>query len=44
MADSDFLTTTRTFYDAVAEDYATLFQDELANRPLERADSTCSLA
>ena len=37
MADSDFLTTTRTFYDAVAEDYATLFQDELANRPLERA-------
>jgi SAM-dependent methyltransferase len=37
MADSDFLSTTRTFYDAVAEDYATLFQDELANRPLERA-------
>ena len=37
MTDSDFLTTTRTFYDAVAEDYATLFQDELANRPLERA-------
>lgn len=37
MTDSDFLTTTRAFYDAVAEDYATLFQDELANRPLERA-------
>ncbi|WP_217205807.1 class I SAM-dependent methyltransferase [Streptomyces sp. AC550_RSS872] len=37
MTDSDFLTDTRTFYDAVAEDYATLFQDELANRPLERA-------
>lgn len=37
MTDSDFLTTTRTFYDAVAEDYATLFQDELVNRPLERA-------
>ncbi|MEY9993402.1 SAM-dependent methyltransferase [Streptomyces sp. V4I8] len=37
MTDSDFLTTTRTFYDAIAEDYATLFQDELANRPLERA-------
>ena len=37
MTDSDFLTTTRTFYDAVAEDYATLFQDELADRPLERA-------
>ncbi|WP_327593895.1 class I SAM-dependent DNA methyltransferase [Streptomyces chartreusis] len=37
MTDSDFLATTRTFYDAIAEDYAVLFQDELANRPLERA-------
>jgi SAM-dependent methyltransferase len=37
MTDSDFLTTTRTFYDAIAEDYAALFRDELANRPLERA-------
>lgn len=37
MTDSDFLTTTRTFYDAIAEDYATLFKDALANRPLERA-------
>lgn len=33
MTDSDFLATTRTFYDAIAEDYAVLFQDELANRP-----------
>ncbi|GHH20174.1 class I SAM-dependent methyltransferase [Streptomyces lanatus] len=37
MTDADFLTTTRTFYDAIAEDYATLFQDELVGRPLERA-------
>ncbi|MFJ7076266.1 class I SAM-dependent DNA methyltransferase [Streptomyces sp. NPDC098781] len=37
MTEADFLTTTRTFYDAIAEDYATLFQDELAQRPLERA-------
>ncbi|MGJ5890407.1 class I SAM-dependent DNA methyltransferase [Streptomyces niveiscabiei] len=34
---TDFLTTTRTFYDAIAEDYSERFQDELANRPLERA-------
>ncbi|QNP70911.1 methyltransferase domain-containing protein [Streptomyces roseirectus] len=34
---TDFLTTTRTFYDAVAEDYSEQFQDELATRPLERA-------
>ena len=33
----DFLTATRTFYDAVAEDYATHFPDDLAGRPLERA-------
>jgi len=37
MTDSDFLTSTRTFYDAIAEDYADLFRDELAGRPLERA-------
>ncbi|KUL28312.1 class I SAM-dependent DNA methyltransferase [Streptomyces regalis] len=37
MTEADFLTTTRTFYDAIAEDYADLFQEELANRPLERA-------
>lgn len=37
MTEADFLTTTRTFYDAIAEDYADLFRDELANRPLERA-------
>lgn len=37
MTDADFLATTRTFYDAIAEDYAELFQDELAHRPLERA-------
>ncbi|KOU60369.1 methyltransferase [Streptomyces sp. MMG1533] len=37
MTDTDFLTTTRTFYDAVAEDYATLFRDGLAKRPLDRA-------
>ncbi|MER6562087.1 methyltransferase domain-containing protein [Streptomyces sp. NPDC001027] len=32
-----FVATTRAFYDAVAEDYAELFRDELAARPLERA-------
>ncbi|WP_405587181.1 class I SAM-dependent methyltransferase [Streptomyces sp. NBC_01092] len=37
MTEADFLTTTRTFYDAIAEDYATLFQDELKSRPVERA-------
>ncbi|MFG2555352.1 class I SAM-dependent DNA methyltransferase [Streptomyces sp. NPDC048581] len=37
MTDADFLATTRTFYDAIAEDYAELFRDELAHRPLERA-------
>ncbi|MFE5819525.1 class I SAM-dependent DNA methyltransferase [Streptomyces sp. NPDC056479] len=37
MTEADFLTTTRTFYDAIAEDYATLFTDELTKRPLERA-------
>jgi SAM-dependent methyltransferase len=37
MTAPDFVTTTRAFYDAVAEDYAELFIDELAARPLERA-------
>jgi len=37
MTSPDFVTTTRAFYDAVAEDYAELFVDELAARPLERA-------
>lgn len=37
MTEADFLTSTRTFYDAIAEDYAALFSDELANRPVERA-------
>ncbi|MFE2582251.1 class I SAM-dependent DNA methyltransferase [Streptomyces sp. NPDC059378] len=36
-SDTDFLATTRTFYDAVAEDYADRFREELAGRPLERA-------
>ncbi|MFB7332685.1 class I SAM-dependent DNA methyltransferase [Streptomyces adustus] len=35
--DTDFLGATRTFYDAVAEDYADRFREELAGRPLERA-------
>ncbi len=37
MTEADFLTTTRTFYDTIAEDYATVFKDALAKRPLERA-------
>ncbi|MFI9809322.1 class I SAM-dependent methyltransferase [Streptomyces sp. NPDC052301] len=32
----DFLTATRTFYDAIAEDYADRFRDQLVDRPLER--------
>nr|WP_306955979.1 class I SAM-dependent methyltransferase [Streptomyces sp. B4I13] len=32
-----FVTTTRAFYDAVAEDYAERFRDDLAARPLDRA-------
>ncbi|MFI2203996.1 class I SAM-dependent DNA methyltransferase [Streptomyces sp. NPDC020192] len=31
----DFLTATRTFYDAIADDYAAHFQEEFAQRPLE---------
>ncbi|MEU1477896.1 class I SAM-dependent DNA methyltransferase [Streptomyces sp. NPDC001668] len=37
MTDTDFVTTTRTFYDAVAEDYAAQFRDGLAESPLDRA-------
>ncbi|MGI5456934.1 class I SAM-dependent methyltransferase [Streptomyces sp. CA-249302] len=37
MTDSDFLTDTRVFYDAIAEDYAALFLDPLAESPLDRA-------
>ncbi|MFD7278854.1 class I SAM-dependent DNA methyltransferase [Streptomyces sp. NPDC059862] len=37
MTDSDFLTTTQDFYDAVAEDYADRFRDGLAARPVDRA-------
>ena len=33
----DFLAATRTFYDAIADDYAEHFRDPLAARPLERA-------
>ncbi|MFJ9565627.1 class I SAM-dependent DNA methyltransferase [Streptomyces fuscichromogenes] len=33
---ADFLSATRTFYDAVAADYADHFPDDLAHRPLER--------
>ncbi|MDX3307549.1 class I SAM-dependent methyltransferase [Streptomyces sp. NPDC054884] len=33
----DFVSTTRAFYDAVAEDYAEQFRDDLAVRPLDRA-------
>jgi SAM-dependent methyltransferase len=36
-AEPGFLTATRAFYDAVAEDYAERFSDDLASRPLERA-------
>ncbi|WP_133914761.1 class I SAM-dependent methyltransferase [Streptomyces sp. NBC_00582] len=32
-----FVTATRTFYDAIAEDYAERYRDEMAARPLERA-------
>lgn len=36
-ADADHVAATRTFYDAVAEDYAALFRDQLTVRPLDRA-------
>lgn len=34
---SDFLTSTRVFYDAIAEDYAALFEGKHAATPLDRA-------
>ncbi|MFF0010791.1 class I SAM-dependent methyltransferase [Streptomyces sp. NPDC005374] len=37
MTTADFVTATRTFYDAIAEDYAELFPDEIAGKPLDRA-------
>ncbi|MFF4586615.1 class I SAM-dependent DNA methyltransferase [Streptomyces sp. NPDC001388] len=37
MTTSDVLAATRTFYDAIAEDYAERYRDELAAKPLERA-------
>ncbi|MEU6555669.1 methyltransferase domain-containing protein [Streptomyces sp. NPDC046915] len=37
MTDTDFLTTTQTFYDTIVEDYAAHFRDVLAVRPLDRA-------
>jgi SAM-dependent methyltransferase len=37
MTDTDFLTATRTFYDAVADDYAERFRDALAAMPMDRA-------
>ncbi|MFI8001758.1 class I SAM-dependent DNA methyltransferase [Streptomyces sp. NPDC086010] len=33
----DFLHTTRASYDAIADDYASLFRDELGTKPLDRA-------
>lgn len=36
-AQNQFLIDTRVFYDAVAEDYAALFEKELVGRPVERA-------
>ena len=37
MTDTDFVTATRTFYDAVAESYAEQFRDGLDDSPLDRA-------
>ncbi|MER6072301.1 class I SAM-dependent methyltransferase [Streptomyces sp. NPDC001817] len=37
MEKSDFLTETRAFYDAVAEDYEAQFRDHLQDKPLEQA-------
>ncbi|MEV7737384.1 class I SAM-dependent methyltransferase [Streptomyces sp. NPDC088921] len=37
MTEADFVTATRTFYDTVAEDYASQFRDGLAEAPLDRA-------
>ncbi|MFI7350596.1 class I SAM-dependent DNA methyltransferase [Streptomyces sp. NPDC049936] len=37
MTDAAFVTTTRTFYDAIAEDYHARFRSVLADAPLDRA-------
>lgn len=37
MTDAAFVTTTRTFYDAIAEDYHACFRSVLADAPLDRA-------
>lgn len=37
MTDSDFVTSTRVFYDTVAEDYAERFRDVLTASPVDRA-------
>jgi SAM-dependent methyltransferase len=37
MTDTTFLTSTRLFYDAVAEEYAEMFRHAGAGRPMERA-------
>ncbi|WP_432081122.1 class I SAM-dependent DNA methyltransferase [Streptomyces sp. WAC 04229] len=37
MTDAAFVTTTRTFYDAIAEDYHAQFRSALADAPLDRA-------
>ncbi|MEV6085630.1 class I SAM-dependent methyltransferase [Streptomyces parvulus] len=36
-SDASFVTTTRTFYDAIAEDYQARFRTALADSPLDRA-------
>lgn len=36
-ADADHVAATRTFYDAIAEDYAAMFRDALPAMPLDRA-------
>jgi SAM-dependent methyltransferase len=37
MTDAEFVTSTRVFYDAIAEDYAAMFHSQLAATPLDRA-------
>ncbi|MFF0074747.1 class I SAM-dependent DNA methyltransferase [Streptomyces sp. NPDC005494] len=41
MTEADFLKTTRASYDAIADEYAARFQDELAAKPVERALLAC---
>jgi len=41
VTEAEFLRTTRASYDAVAEDYAGRFRDELDARPLDRAVLAC---